>query len=141
VVRAFFVIFYFSFQELVDMSTTKSLFLRRESSVWESLRLQGAALIEANKCLVQQSAEVVDLRLLCEELKSEAEAARTEAASARTEASSFGSRWLPRPRRCSSGSWSLARSPVSGTNTRAKLPRPRAGLRPLRDSWLRSWSG
>jgi hypothetical protein len=138
VVRAFFVIFYFSFQELVDMSTTKSLFLRRESSVWESLRLQGAALIEANKCLVQQSAEALRL---CEELKSEAEAARTEAASARTEASSFGSRWLPRPRRCSSGSWSLARSPVSGTNTRAKLPRPRAGLRPLRDRWLRSWSG
>jgi chromosome segregation ATPase len=33
VVRAFFVIFYFSFQELVDMSTAKSLFLRRESSV------------------------------------------------------------------------------------------------------------
>jgi hypothetical protein len=138
VVRAFFVIFYFSFQELVDMSTAKSLFLRRESSVWESLRLQGAALIEANKCLVQQSAEALRL---CEELKSEAEAARTEAASARTEASSFGSRWLPRPRRCSSGSWSLARSPVSGTNTRAKLPRPRAGLRPLRDRWLRSWSG
>jgi hypothetical protein len=35
------VIFYFSFQELTDMSTAKSLFLRRESSVWELLRLQG----------------------------------------------------------------------------------------------------
>jgi hypothetical protein len=34
------------------------------------------------------SAEVADLRLLCDELKSEAAAARTEAASARTEASS-----------------------------------------------------
>jgi hypothetical protein len=31
------------------MSTTKSLFLRRESSVWESLRLQGVALTEANE--------------------------------------------------------------------------------------------
>jgi predicted nucleic acid-binding Zn-ribbon protein len=88
VVRAFFVIFYFSFQELVDMSTAKSLFLRRESSVWESLRLQGAALTGANERLAQQSAEVADLRLLCEELKSEAAAAWTEATSARTEASS-----------------------------------------------------
>jgi hypothetical protein len=33
------VIFYFSFQELADMSTTKLLFLHRESSVWELLRL------------------------------------------------------------------------------------------------------
>jgi hypothetical protein len=32
------------------MSTAKSLFLRRESSIWESLRLQGAVLIEANEC-------------------------------------------------------------------------------------------
>ena len=46
-------IFYFSFQELVDMSTAKSLFLRRESSVWESLRLQGVALTEANERLAQ----------------------------------------------------------------------------------------
>jgi uncharacterized coiled-coil DUF342 family protein len=45
-------------------------------------------LIEANERLAQRSAEVADLRLLCEELKSEAAAARTEAASARTEASS-----------------------------------------------------
>jgi hypothetical protein len=43
------VTFYFSFQELADMSTAKSLFLRRESSIWESLRLQGAVLIEANE--------------------------------------------------------------------------------------------
>jgi hypothetical protein len=88
VVRAFFVILYFSFQDLADMSTTKSLFLRLESSVWELLRLQGVALTEANEHLAQQSAEAADLRLLCEELKSEAAAARTEAASARTEASS-----------------------------------------------------
>jgi hypothetical protein len=32
------VIFYF-FQELADMSIAKSLFLHRESSVWESLWL------------------------------------------------------------------------------------------------------
>jgi hypothetical protein len=47
------VILYFSFQELADMSTAKSLFLRRESNVWESLRLQGGALTEANECLTQ----------------------------------------------------------------------------------------
>jgi hypothetical protein len=82
------VIFYFSFQELADMSTAKSLFLRRESSVWESLRLQGVALIEANERLALQSAEAVDLRPLCEELKSEAASARTEASSAREQVAS-----------------------------------------------------
>ena len=70
------------------MSTAKSLFIRRESDVWESLRSQWAALTEANERLAQRSAEVVDLQLLCDELKSEAAAARTEAASARAEASS-----------------------------------------------------
>jgi hypothetical protein len=70
------------------MSTAKSLFLRRESSVWESLWLQGVALTEANERLAQQSTEAADLRLLCKELKSEAAVARTEAMSARTEASS-----------------------------------------------------
>jgi uncharacterized coiled-coil DUF342 family protein len=81
-------IFYFSFQELADMSTAKSLFLHRESSIWESLRLQGVVLTEANEHLAQQSAEGADLWLLCEELKSEATTARTGAASARMEASS-----------------------------------------------------
>ena len=70
------------------MSTAKSLFIRRESDVWDSLRSQWAALTEANERLAQRSAEVADLRLLCDELKSEAAAARTEAASARAEASS-----------------------------------------------------
>jgi hypothetical protein len=70
------------------MSTAKSLFLCRESSIWESLRQQGVVLAEANERLAQQSAEAADLWLLCEELKSEAAAAQTEAASARTEASS-----------------------------------------------------
>jgi hypothetical protein len=65
------------------VSTTKSLFIRRESDVWESLRSQWAALTEANERLAQRSAEVADLRLLCDELKSEAVAARAEAASAR----------------------------------------------------------
>jgi hypothetical protein len=45
-------------------------------------------LAKANERLAQQSAEAADLRLLCEELKSEAAVAQTEAASARTEASS-----------------------------------------------------
>jgi hypothetical protein len=70
------------------VSTAKSLFIRRESDVWDLLRSQRAALTEANECLAQRSAEVVDLQLLCNELKSEAAAARTEAASARAEASS-----------------------------------------------------
>jgi predicted nucleic acid-binding Zn-ribbon protein len=79
---------YFLPQELVDMSTAKSLFIHRESDVWESLRSRWAALTEANERLAQRSVEVADLRLLCDELKSEAAAARTKAASARTEASS-----------------------------------------------------
>jgi chromosome segregation ATPase len=79
------VISYFLPQELADVSTAKSLFIRRESDVWESLRSQWATLTEANERLAQRSAEVADLRLLCDELKSEAAAARTEAASARTE--------------------------------------------------------
>jgi chromosome segregation ATPase len=70
------------------VSTTKSLFIRRESDVWDSLRSQWATLTKANERLAQWSTEVADLRLLCDELKSEAAAARTEASSARAEASS-----------------------------------------------------
>jgi hypothetical protein len=70
------------------VSTAKSLFIRRDSDVWESMRSRWAALTEANERQAQRSAEVVDLRLLCDELKSEAAATWTEAASARTEASS-----------------------------------------------------
>jgi hypothetical protein len=70
------------------VSTAKSLFIHRESDVWESLWFRWATLIEANERLAQWSAEVVDLRLLCDELNSEAAVERTEAASARTEASS-----------------------------------------------------
>jgi hypothetical protein len=72
-------------QELADVSTAKSLFIRRESGVWRSLRSQRAALVEANERLAQRSAEVVDLRLLCDGLKSEAAEARTEAASTSAE--------------------------------------------------------
>ena len=67
------------------MSTAKSLFIRRESDVWDSLRSQWATLIEANERLAQRSVEVADLRLLCDELKSEVAAARAEAALAQTE--------------------------------------------------------
>jgi hypothetical protein len=68
------------------VSTAKSLFIRRESGVWGSLRSQRVALAEANERLAQQSFEVADLRLLCDELEAEAAAAQAEAASARTEA-------------------------------------------------------
>ena len=65
------------------MSTAKSLFIHHESDVWESLRSQWAALSEANERLAQRSAEVADLRLLCDELKSEVVSARAEALSVR----------------------------------------------------------
>jgi hypothetical protein len=64
------------------VSSAKSLFIHRQSDVWESLRSQWAELTEANERLAQRSAEVADLRLLCDELKSEAAVARTEAATA-----------------------------------------------------------
>jgi multidrug efflux pump subunit AcrA (membrane-fusion protein) len=67
------------------MSTAKSLFIRRESGVWGSLRSLKVALVEANERLAQRSTEVADLRLLCDELKSEVAATRAEAVLARTE--------------------------------------------------------
>jgi hypothetical protein len=67
------------------VSTAKSLFIRRESGVWGSLRSQTVVLAEANERLAQRSTEVADLRLLCDELKSEVAATRAEAVSARTE--------------------------------------------------------
>jgi hypothetical protein len=70
------------------VSTAKSLFLHRERDFWDSLWSQRTVLAEANEHLAQRSTEVVDLRLLCDELKSVAAAARAEATSARTEASS-----------------------------------------------------
>ena len=54
-------------------------FIRREADVWGSLRFLRTALAEATERLSQQSAEAVDLRLLCDELGEEAAAARTEA--------------------------------------------------------------
>jgi hypothetical protein len=67
------------------MSTAKSPFIRRESGVWGSLWSLRAALAEANERLAQRSIEVADLRLLCDELKSEVAAVRAEAVLARTE--------------------------------------------------------
>jgi hypothetical protein len=64
----------------VDVSTAKSLFIRRENGVWGLLQSQRAALGEANERLAQRSTEVVDLRLLRDELKSEVAAAQAEAA-------------------------------------------------------------
>eukprot|EP00267_Zea_mays_P027999 XP_008657403.1 uncharacterized protein LOC103636866 [Zea mays] len=72
--------------ELADVSTAKSLFIRRESSIWGSLWSQRAALAKANERLAQQSTELADFRLLCDDLKAEAAAAWAEAALARTEA-------------------------------------------------------
>ena len=58
------------------MSTTKSLFIRRESGVWGSLWSLKVTLAEANERLAQWSTEVADLRLLCGELVVEAAAAQ-----------------------------------------------------------------
>jgi hypothetical protein len=63
-----------------------SLFIRRESDVYGSLRSLRVTLAEANERLAQRSTEVADLRLLCDELEVEAAAAQAKAASARTEA-------------------------------------------------------
>jgi hypothetical protein len=68
------------------VSTTKSLFIRRETDVWGSLRFLRAALAEANEHLAQRSTEVADLRLLYDELEVEVAAAQAKAASARMEA-------------------------------------------------------
>jgi DNA-directed RNA polymerase specialized sigma subunit len=65
---------------LTDLSTAKSSFIRREADVWGSLWFLRAALAEAIERLSQRSAEVVDLRFLCDELGVEAAAARAEAA-------------------------------------------------------------
>jgi hypothetical protein len=67
------------------VSTANSLFIHRESGIWASLRSQKAALVEANARLAQRSSEVTDLRLLYDELKSEAVGARAEVALAQTE--------------------------------------------------------
>jgi predicted nucleic acid-binding Zn-ribbon protein len=70
------------------VSIAKSMFIRRESDVWDSPRSQRATLTGANERLAQRSAEVADLRLLCDELKSEAVSARAEALSAREQVAS-----------------------------------------------------
>jgi hypothetical protein len=66
-------------QDLTDLSTAKSSFIRREADVWGSLRFLRAVLAEATERLSQRSAEAADLRLLCDELGVEAAAARAEA--------------------------------------------------------------
>ncbi len=54
-----------------------SLFIRRETDVWGSLRFLRAVLTEATERLAQRSTEAADLRLLCDELEVEAAAARS----------------------------------------------------------------
>jgi hypothetical protein len=66
-------------QDLMDLSTAKSSFIRREADVWGSLRFLRTALAEATERLSQRSVEAADLRLLCDELRAEAAAARAEA--------------------------------------------------------------
>jgi hypothetical protein len=63
----------------MDLSATKSSFIRREVDVWGSLRSLRTTLARATARLSQQSAEVADLRLLCVDLGAEAAAARAEA--------------------------------------------------------------
>ena len=97
-------------------STAKSLLIRHESGVWDSLWSQRVALAEANERLAQRSTEVADLRLLCDELEVEAAAARVEAALARTEAQQrqlelgrvIGERDQPRNQAAEAESWAEA---------------------------------
>jgi hypothetical protein len=97
-------------QDLTDLSTAKLSFIHREADVWGSLWFLRAALAEAIERLSQRSTEAADLRLLYDEL-------------------GWRQRWHAQRR--SGGSWSLARSSVSGTNLGTRLPRLKAGLRPL----------
>jgi hypothetical protein len=66
-------------QDLTDLSTAKSSFIRREADVWGSLRFLRIVLVEATERLSQWSAEAANLRLLCDELGAEAATARAEA--------------------------------------------------------------
>jgi hypothetical protein len=66
-------------QDLTDLSTAKSSFIRREADIWGSLRFLRASLTEATERLAQRSTEAADLRLLYGELEAEAAAARAEA--------------------------------------------------------------
>ncbi len=91
------------------MSTAKSLFIRRESDFWDSLRSQWAALTEANERLAQRSAEVADLRLLCVDLGAEAAAARAEAQRRQSELDQVtGERDQSRGRAAEAESWAKA---------------------------------
>ena len=63
----------------MDVSTAKSLFIRREADVWGSLWSLRAALAEANERLAQRSTEATDLRLLFNEQGVQAAAARSKA--------------------------------------------------------------
>jgi hypothetical protein len=66
-------------QDLTDLSTAKSSFIRREADVWGSLRFLRTTLAETTERLSQRSAEVADLRLLYIDLGAEAATARAEA--------------------------------------------------------------
>jgi hypothetical protein len=66
-------------QDLTDLRTAKSSFIRREADVWGSLRFLRATLAEATERLSQRSAEAADLRLLRDEMGAEAAVARAEA--------------------------------------------------------------
>jgi chromosome segregation ATPase len=128
-------------QKLADVSTAKLLFIHRESDVWESLRSQRAALIEANERLAQRSAEVVDLRSLCDELKSEAAAARTEATSARAEASSAREQVASQAEEMQQRQLELGHVTSERDQSRSQTAEAVSRLRPLGVSWLRLRSG
>jgi hypothetical protein len=66
-------------QDLTDLGTFKSSFIRRDADVWGSLRFLRTTLAKATERLSQRSAEAADLRFLCDELGAEAAAARAEA--------------------------------------------------------------
>jgi hypothetical protein len=79
VIKAFFVTPPSLPQDLTDLSTAKSSFIRREADVWGSLRFLRTTLAETTERLSQPSAEAADLWLLYDELGAEAAATRIEA--------------------------------------------------------------
>jgi predicted nucleic acid-binding Zn-ribbon protein len=113
------------------VSTAKSLFIRCESDVWESLRSQQAALTEANERLAQWSAEVADLWSLCDELKSEAAAAsaRAEASSVREQVASQAEEMQQRQLELSQviDEWDQSQSQAAEAVSRAEALRGSAG--------------
>jgi hypothetical protein len=84
---------------------------------------------------------VVDLRLLCDELKSEAAAAQVEAASARTEASLAREQVASQAEEMQQRQLELGQVIGEGNQSRSQAAEAVSRAEALRVSWLRLQSG